>query len=547
MVNTAYASRESGFLGFNEEKGTMEERRSFERNVLRRSVAGDILVKSASRHPSKRAFRFRERHYTFRELNDAANRCAHGLKKLGVRKGDRAAILSHNCDQFIIYWWGLLKIGAVLTPLNWMLKAKEIQYILDHCEARLFFVEDKLIPEVAGMTSALTSVETFGYIGLADTEAPRDWMNIEDLWLSEHPSSEPEVEIENDDIATLLYTSGTEAAPKGVMNTHLNFVSTMASAPTDILLHRDDVMIGGIPLFHVAGLWMFTACVAMGARTILEYVPDLPEILELTQEEKVTRWCWPTAVYINLPKMKDFETYDLSSLRVCQVFGSPAPPALLDQWRKIVPGISFMNSYGQTEMTPLGSTISGEEFDKRPDSVGRAMLPVELKIVGPDDEELPLGEVGEIVVRGPNIMRGYYKEKEKTDYTQRGGWHHTGDLGRMDEEGYLYFVDRIKDMIKTGGENVASADVEASLYSHPKVLDAAVIGLPHEVWGEAVTALVVPAPGETLDEAELLSWCKGEMAAYKVPKKVFVVDELPRNPSGKILKKDLRQKYADPE
>jgi fatty-acyl-CoA synthase len=522
----------------------MRELTPLERNLVRRSVAGDILARSASRHPTKRALRFRDRNHTFRELNDAANRCAYGLQKLGVKEGDRAAILSHNCDQFIIFWWGLLKIGAVMTPLNWMLKGKEIQYILDHSEARLFFVEDKLLPEVAGMRVDLESVETFGYIGLADMEVPPDWINIEDLWLPEYPCSEPQVVIENDDVATLLYTSGTEAAPKGVMNTHLNFASSMASAQADILIHRDDVMIGGIPLFHVAGLWMFTGCVAMGALTILEYVPDLHEILELTQEERVTRWCWPSTVYINLPKMKNFETYDLSSLRVCQMFGSPAPPALLDQWRKIVPGISFMNCYGQTEMTPLGATISGEEFDKRPDSVGRAMLPVELRIVGPDDEELPLGEVGEIVVRGPNIMKGYYKDPEKTEHAQRGGWHHTGDLGRMDEEGYLYFVDRINDMIKTGGENVASADVEASLYRHPKVLDTAVIGLPDEVWGEAVTALVVPVPGETVDEEEIVLWCKQEMAGYKVPKKVFFVAELPRNPSGKILKRELKWEYA---
>jgi fatty-acyl-CoA synthase len=242
--------------------------------------------------------------------------------------------------------------------------------------------------------------------------------------------------------------------------------------------------------------------------------------------------------------MPGFETCDLKSLRVCQLFGSPAPPALLDRWREIVPGVVFMNSYGQTEMTPLGSTISGAEFDERRDSVGRSMLPVELKIVGPDDRELPRGEVGEIVARGPNIMLGYLKEEEKTAYTHRGGWHHTGDLGRMDEEGYLYFVDRLKDMIKTGGENVASADVEVTLFRHPKVSDAAVIGLPDEVWGEAITAFVVPVPGESIEEKEFIAWCRENMARYKVPKKVVIVDELPRNPSGKVLKRELRERHS---
>lgn len=507
---------------------------------------GDILVRSAARHPERRVLRFRDRNYTFRELNDAVNRCARGLQQLGLGRGDRAAILSHNCDEYIIYWWALMKIGAVITPVNWMLKPEEIQYILGHSEARIFFVEDALVPNVAKIRSALRRVEVLGCIDLTGAKIPPGWMNIRDLWRDASLAAEPEVEIEPDDLATLLYTSGTEAAPKGVMNTHLNFVASMLSAQVDILLQRDDIMLSGIPLYHVAGMWMFMACCALGALTILQYVPERIEILRLTQEERVTRWCWPTAIYVNLPTMAEFGRVDLGSLQVCQMFGSPAPPVLLEQWRKTVPGVIFMNSYGQTEMTPLGSTLCGEELARRPDSVGRSMLPVELRIVGPDDRELRRGEVGEIVARGPTIMRGYYKEQEKTAWTHRGGWHHTGDLGRMDEEGYLYFVDRVKDMIKTGGENVASADVEMTLYRHPKILDAAVIGLPDDVWGEAITAVIVPSPGEKVEAKEITAWCKENMAAYKVPKRVIVVDELPRNPSGKVLKRDLRKKFAGP-
>ncbi len=518
---------------------------SVEKNMLSRTAVGDILTASAMRHPNKRVLRFRDKNYTFRELNEVVNRCAHGLMKLGITKGDRAAILSHNTDKFIIYWWALLKLGAVITPVNWMLRGEEIRYIIDHSESKIFFVEDILIPNVMDIKDTLKSVQTFGYIDLNGAEVPDDWMNIDELCSDEHPATEPEVEINCDDIVTLTYTSGTEAAPKGVMSTHLNLCSTMVSAQADLLIQRDEVLIGGLPLFHTAGMWMFTAFCALGARTVLEYVPDMKEILELTQEEKATRWCWPTAIYINLPKMPGFDSYDLSSLRVCQMFGAPAPPTLLEKWRKIVPGIIFMNSYGQTEMTPLGSSICGEELEKRPTSVGRSMLPIQLKIFGPDDRELPRGEVGEIVARGASMMRAYFKEEEKTAYTQRGGWHHTGDLGWMDEEGYLYFVDRLKDMIKTGGENVASADVEFSLFKHPKVLEAAVIGLPDEVWGEAITAFITLNPGQTIDEAEIIAWSKENMASYKVPKRVIFMDALPRNPSGKVLKKDLRKMYTD--
>ena len=522
----------------------MGKQTALEQNLMNRTAVGDLLARSAARHPDRRVLRFRDKIYTYWDLNDAVNRCACGLTELGIQKGDRAAILSHNCDHYIICWWALMKIGAVVTPINWMLRAAEIRYIIDHSESKIFLVEDVLIQNVMDIKDSLDSVQTFGAIALTGATVPEGWMDIRTLWQGEQSSLEPQVEINHDDIATLLYTSGTEAAPKGVMNTHLNFVSTMASAQVDILLTREDVMLLGVPLFHVAGMWMFTACCALGAFTVLEYAPDLQEILELTQEEGVTRWCWPTTVYINLPKRPDFDRYDLRSLRVCQMFGSPAPPPLLDQWREIVPGISFMNCYGQTEMTPLGATIAGKELEQRPDSVGRAMLPVELKILGTDDEELPRGEVGEIVARGPNMMHGHFKEPEKTAAVQRGGWHHTGDLGRMDEEGYLYFVDRIKDMIKTGGENVASADVEARLIAHPKILDAAVIGLPDEVWGEAITAVLAAVPGETVEEEEIIRWCKEHMARYKVPKRVVIMDELPRNPSGKVLKKDLRRVLA---
>ncbi len=517
---------------------------TLEKNLLSRTSIGDILVRSAARHPNRRVLRYKDKNYTFRELNDAVNRCACGLSRLGLKKGDKAAILSHNSDQFIIYWWALMKLGVIITPINWMLKGEEIKFIIDHSESKIFFIEDVLVPNIAGVKDDLKSVQHFGYFKLTDADTPEGWINAEDLYSSDFTASEPAVEIYDADIATLLYTSGTEAAPKGVMNTHLNFVSTLASAQIDILLRKDDVLLLGVPLYHVAGMWMFIVCCALGTLTLLEYLPDPQEILQLTDEEKVTRWCWPTTVYINLPKLPNFSQYDLSSLRVAQLFGAPAPPTLLEEWSRISPGIIFMNCYGQTEMTPLGSSIAGKDLEKRPDSVGLAMAPVEVKIFGPDDRELPPGEVGEIVARGPNIMHGYYKEPEKTAHTQRGGWHHTGDLGKKDKEGYLYFVDRVKDMIKTGGENVASADVETTLFKHPKILDVAVIGLPDEVWSEAITAVVVPSPGQVVEEKEIIAWCKDNMAPYKVPKKVIIIAELPRNPSGKVLKKDLRTEYS---
>ncbi len=517
----------------------------YEENVIRRVAVGDMLIRTAARYPHTKALRFRDRTYTFTALNKAVNRCAHGLTKMGVKKGDRCAILSHNCDQFVILWWGLMKIGAVITPLNFMLKNDEVKYIVNHSEPVAFFVEDKLIPNMLTIKDSLKTVRIFGYINLAGEAVPEGWLNIEDLWKADLPATEPEVLIYPDDPALLLYTSGTESAPKGVVNTHLNFFSIVLSASADLHIGKGDVTIGGIPLYHVAAMYLFIAFVALGATNLMEYAPDPVEILKFTQEDKVTIWVWPPTLYINLPLFPNFDQLDFSSLKLCIVFGALCPPAVLERWRTKLPSTQFMNYYGQTEMSPLGACLQDEDFPAHPDSIGRSHVPLELKVFGLDDKELPRGEVGQLVARGPAIMRGYYKEEDKTAATFRGGWHHTGDIVRMDDEGFIYFVDRAKDIIKTGGENVSSQEVEAFLYKHPKVADAAVIGMPDPVWSEAVTAIVVPKPGQTLNEKEIIDFCKESLAVYKVPKNIFFIEALPRNPSGKVLKNILRKECED--
>jgi fatty-acyl-CoA synthase len=523
----------------------MAEISAYERNVLRRAAVGDLLVRTAARFPDKIAFKFRKTVFTYREFNDAVNRCASGLAKLGVKKGDRAAILSHNCHHFVIYWWALLKLGAIITPINFMLKSEEIRYIIDHSEASVFFVEDSLIPNVLKVREELRSVTTLGYINLSDVAAPEGWMNIEELWKDGSPAGEPQVEINFDDPATLLYTSGTEAAPKGVLNSHLNYYMLIISALNDLGMSSKASVILGIPLYHVAAMYLFLSSVSLGTYMIIEYAPDLKEICDLTQNEKITHWVWPPALYAGLPLMvPGFDGYDLTSLKLCIVFGALAAPAVMEKWKKMLPNTGFMNYYGQTEMSPLGASLQPEDFDSRPNSIGKSHLPLQLKVFDYDDRELPPGEVGQLVARGPAVMLGYYKEEEKTSATFRNGWHHTGDLVRMDEEGFVYFVDRSKDVIKTGGENVSSQEVEAMIFKCPGVMDVAVIGLPDPYWSELVTAVVVPAPGQMVTEEGVIGFCKKDMAGYKVPKKVIIADALPRNPSGKLLKNELRQKYA---
>ncbi|MBS3809687.1 MAG: AMP-binding protein [Desulfobacterales bacterium] len=526
----------------------MKELSSYERNVVRRASMGDMLVRTAARNPDKKVFSFRDAQFTYRQFNEAVNRCAGSLAKLGVKKGDRAAILSHNCHQFVIYWWALLKLGAIVTPLNFMLKPEEIEFIINHSEPVVFFVEDSLVENVVPVQNKLSGVKYFGFINLSESGGmPEGWMDFDELYKESLPAGEPKVEIYPEDPATLLYTSGTEANPKGVLNSHLNYYIDILSSLFDLRIREDARIITGIPLYHVAAMYLFTAIVAVGATTVMEYAPDPKEILDLTHNEKITHWVWPPALYTGLPMMPGFEEYDLSSLEQCVVFGSLAPPAVLEKWRKIVPEAGFMNYYGQTEMSPLGTSLRPEDFDRKSTSIGKAHMPLLAKVVDHNDEEVPVGQEGELVARGPAVMLGYYKDEEKTAQTFRNGWHHTGDLVRMDEEGFVYFIDRIKDVIKTGGENVASQEVEAMLYNCPGVVDAAVIGMPDEYWSEIVTAVVVPAQGQELTEEGVVEFCKEKLAGYKVPKKVIILDELPRNPSGKIIKKQLRQRFASEE
>ncbi|MFW6080635.1 MAG: AMP-binding protein [Desulfosalsimonas sp.] len=526
----------------------MAQLSSYEKNVVRRASVGDMLVRTAARNPDKKAFSFRDREFTYREFNEAVNRCAGSLAKLGIKKGDRAAIMSHNCHQFVIYWWALLKLGAIVTPLNFMLKPDEVKFIINHSEPVVFFVEDNLVENVTVVQNELSGVKHFGFISLSESGGkPEGWMDFDTLYADHLPAKEPELEIYPEDPATLLYTSGTESKPKGVLNSHLNYYIDITSSLFDLDIKDDARIITGIPLYHVAAIYLFTAVVAVGATTVMEYAPDPNEILDMTQNEKITHWVWPPALYTGLPMMPGFENYDLTSLKQCVVFGSLAPPAVLEKWRKILPEAGFMNYYGQTEMSPLGTSLKPEDFERKSTSIGKAHMPLLVKVVDHNDREVAVGEEGELVARGPVVMLGYYKDEEKTAETFRNGWHHTGDLVRMDEEGFVYFIDRVKDVIKTGGENVASQEVEAMLYNCPGVGDAAVIGLPHEYWSEMVTAVVVPAPGQQVTEEGVISFCKENLAGYKVPKKVIIVDELPRNPSGKIIKKQLKERFTKEE
>ena len=512
-------------------------------NLIRRSCVGDMLAFHANRIPDKTVLKFSDNTYSYNELNTHVNRLAHGLSERGIGRGDCVAVLSHNCDLFLITWFALMKIGALMVPVNWLYKGKEIQYIIDHSEAVMIIAEDILVENVDPLRQDMETVEHYVYFGLSGTEVPAYWVDIHALMTDDFSMEEPETIIHPDDPAVMIYTSGTESAPKGVLITHLNLAISIAPAQYNLMFDENSCPLIGLPFFHLAALQWFVFTVGVGGKAVVLYLPDPREILRITQKEKINGWTWVTTLYVTMLQILEKESYDLSSLKSAVVFGSYVSPILMRNWKKHAPGITFISAYGQSECV-FCTSISGPDFEKHPDSVGLPFLGTRLKIVGPDGETLPPGQSGEIVIRSPSVMLGYYKNEEKTREAQRGGWHHTGDIGKLDEEGFLYFVDRVKDMIKTGGENVASTDVEETIFSHPKVLEVAVIGLRHPVWQEAVTAVVTPKSGETLTPAEIIDHCKDKIAAYKVPKKVFIMEALPKSNMGKILKKDLKHTYA---
>lgn len=514
---------------------------SLEMNLARRATIGDIPKRTAAKYPDRTALMWQDKKITFRELNENCCRFANALKALGGLKGDRIAFLTHNCLQYVYAWLGMAKIGGIITPLNFMLKPAEIEFIINHAEPRFFFVEDALIPQVQEVAAKLKSVEKFGYIPISGGKKPEGWLNIDDLLSPEGNAEEPLLEIDDDEAATLLYTSGTEALPKGVLTTHRNYFATLMSGAVDLNISDKDVTLLTIPLYHVAGKYLLLESLNIGSKVVLQYAPNPTEILQLTQREKATYWVYPPTLYQILPVMPNFKEFDLSSLRKCISFGALMPVALLKQWREILPQAEWRNYYGQTESSPLGSTLQPEDFERKITTIGKPHTGVEMKIFDESDREVPVGQVGEIVMRGPCVMKGYFKNEQKTAEALRNGWLHTGDLGRFDEEGFLYFVDRKKDMIKTGGENVSSQEVENVLYKQGKLMQVAVIGLPDPIWSEAVTAVVVPFPGATVTDEEIIAYCKANLAGYKVPKRIIRVPSMPATPSGKILKRLLKE------
>jgi acyl-CoA synthetase (AMP-forming)/AMP-acid ligase II len=509
-----------------------------------------LIVRAAREFPDNLALVYKNTRMTFRELNQTSNRLAQGIRALGIRKGDRVGMLLHNHVEFIQLDFALSKVGIVRVPLNIRLAPQDHEYMLTDSGANTLIFDESFTEIVEKLKPGLTKVKHFIRVseGLSRADIPNT-VAFEEL--SNNPSvEEPDLEIGEEDLHTLFYTSGTTGKPKGAMLTQKSWANVAINLALDYgPITRGDVILNTQPLSHGAGFFVLPFFIRGAANVLIpEVKPSI--VFETIQQEKVTVLkLVPTVLYL-LTEAPEKTQYDLSSLHSIIYGGSPsAAPRLKDAIRFF--GKKIVQLYGQAEAPMCISVLSKEDHHidgpeedvKRLSSAGKPCLNVDVRVVDDNDRALPAGEVGEVAVRGYHIMKGYWNLPDATAEVMRNGWIHTGDMGYFDDKGFLFLVDRKRDVIISGAFNIYPKEIEDVIAAHPKVKEAAVIGVPDEKWGEAVKAVVVPKAGEAVTEEEIIDHCRDRMAGFKKPKSVDVVDELPRNPYGKVLKTTLRERY----
>lgn len=512
----------------------------------RRNTLGDLLLRTRERMPDKFALDYEGKRVTYAELDDLVNQTANAFRKQGMAKGDMITVMSKNSLDFVVLKFALARLGAVMIPINYMLSNEDVAYILEHSQANGMLASQDFAP----VLEEAAKPGTIRFKFLMDLEAGEnvgeelvEWESLEDSRSNESNEFVDE-DLADDDLAHVLYTSGTESRPKGVMLSHKSLVSEYVSCVVDGKMESRDVLVHALPMYHSAQLHVFLGpSIYLGASGII--LPNAtPEgILETIETYGATQLFAPPTVWIALLRHPDFEKRDLSTLEKCYYGAAIMPREILKELSERLPNAKFWNFYGQTEVAPLATALQPEDQLRKLGSAGKATLNVQTKLVDDQGEEVPRGEVGEIVHRTPHAMKGYLNDPEKTAEVFQNGWFHSGDLGVMDEEGYVTIVDRKKDMINTGGVNVSSREVEEAIYELDGVSEVAVIGLPDAYWIEAVTAIVVPKEGYQLTKEDVVHFCSNKLTKFKVPKYVQITDQLPKNPSGKVLKRSLRDQY----
>lgn len=494
------------------------------------------------------------RSVTYAEFDARTTAVARALRESGVGVGDRVAILSLNSIEYLEVIFAVAKLGAISVPLNFRLSARELAYMLGDAGVAAYVFDSRLgelaVDSVVEHDVPVSLPISIGSLddGLQQSLAGATGAPVREFSELGVESSEPwEGDVEADAVALILYTSGTTGNPKGAMITHDNLrANAVHSAFMGSGIGRYDATITVTPLFHVGGLCVHTlSLLYYGGKVVIQEKWDARAFVEAMEREGVTLQFLVPAMWLEVTRLSGLDGYDLSAMRYAVSGGAPCPVTVIEALQGF--GWLFLEGFGMTETTANTLVLDAESATIKRGSVGLPLMHVDARVGGPKDEELPVGEVGELLLRGPNIAKGYWDLEEATADAWRNDWFHSGDLCKVDEDGYFYIVDRKKDMVISGGENVYPAEVEQVLHRHEGIQDVAVIGVPHEKWGETVVAVVTENPGASLDEAQVIDFCRANLAHYKCPTKVVVVDELPRTATGKLLKRDLRQRFGGNE
>jgi long-chain acyl-CoA synthetase len=485
------------------------------------------LVESARNHADRPALRLDDAEVSYKMLDEGTARVAALLKQKGVEPGDRVGIMLPNVPYFALVYYGVLRAGGVVVPMNVLLKGREVGFYLRDPEAKVLFAwhqfgdAAKEGAEAEGAELVLVEPGEFEKL-LTDIEPDTELVDRDD-----------------DDTAVILYTSGTTGTPKGAELTHANLISNVEVATDLGQLSEEDVVLGALPLFHSFGQTCgLNSAIKMGA--VLDLIPrfDPGKALEVIQRDKVTVFQGVPTMYHALLNHPERENYDVSCLKLCMSGGAALPVEVLKGFEEAF-NCKVLEGYGLSETSPVAS-FNHPDKERKAGSIGTPIKGVEMKVVDEDGKDVPQGEVGEIVIKGHNVMKGYWNRAEATEEVMKDGWFHTGDMAQVDEDGYFFIVDRKKDMIIRGGYNVYPREIEEVLYEHEAISEAAVVGVPDEKMGEEVGAAIVLKEGQDVDADELRDYVKDKVAAYKYPRKIWFLDELPKGPTGKILKREIK-------
>lgn len=510
--------------------------------MSRQLLVGELIRRVAHKTPNQEAFIYGDQRLTYLELEERTLQLAGWLQGQGLQIGDKVGIIFKNNLAFVEVMFAAASAGCVSVPINFRLVQEEFIYILNHSDTKILFIEEEYQEMILSIRKELPNVERIVVVGKGNVP---EMVPYDSIYGTNRPYVSVDGLVDEDDACMICYTSGTTGKPKGAVLTHKNLLMSATNSVIDSKIEHGSKQLLITPLFHIAGVGNVLISCLVGGLTVIHRDFNPVAVLETIDQEKINGLFMVPAMWNLVLHVPNIEDFDLTSVIRCSTGAAICPLEVKHKMMKYFHNGGIFDAFGQTEMSPTTTCLLPQDSIRKTNSVGKPAMNVEVRIVDENMNDVPVGEIGEIIYRGPTVMKEYYKNPEATEEAFRGGWFHSGDLVRQDDEGFIYVVDRSKDMIISGGENIYPAEIEAALHRHEAIFEAAVVGVPDPKWGESVKAYVVLKPGSSLTVQEVILHCQNHLASYKKPKYVEFLSELPRNTSGKILKRVLREQEVN--